>query len=128
MNQYNTDANPEAILIGTPLDGSSNPEDTKLGDELGDIIGIVTYGFGFYRVLPLVGLEISSSAEPSVPPPSDITGSNDCSGLSVGVYNVENLTPDSANLEGIADHIVNYMNAPALIFPSGSSRLEWSGQ
>lgn len=103
-------------MIGTPLDGSSNPEDIKLGDELGDVTGIVTYGFGFYRVLPLEGLEISSLAEPSLPPPSNITGSADCSGLSVGVYNVENLTPDSANLEGIADHIVNYMNTPALIF------------
>ena len=110
------DANPEAILIGSPLDGGDNPDETKLGDSLGDITGVVTYGFGAYRILPLKGLTIAGSAEPASPPPADIVGSGDCSGLTVGVYNVENLTPESDNIEGIADQIVNALRSPALIF------------
>ena len=63
-----------------------------------------------------MALDAVSSAEPNLPPPSSIVGNGDCSGLSMGAYNVENLTPDSSNLNGIADQIVNYMNAPALLF------------
>jgi hypothetical protein len=36
------DGNPEAIIIGSPLDGTKNPS-TALGSRLSDITGIVTY-------------------------------------------------------------------------------------
>ncbi|KAL7960298.1 Endonuclease/exonuclease/phosphatase [Trichoderma compactum] len=44
------DANPEVITIGTPLDGSKNPLDTRMGDYLGDITGVVSNDFGSYQV------------------------------------------------------------------------------
>ena len=69
-----------------------------------------------------MALDAVSSAEPNLPPPSSIVGNGDCSVLSMGAYNVENLTPDSSNLDGIADQIVNYMNAPALLFRARHGR------
>ena len=39
------DSNPEAIIIGTPMDGTSNPSTTKVGDTLADITGGVSSGY-----------------------------------------------------------------------------------
>ena len=36
------DANPEAVIIGNPLDGSKNPK-TAMGMTLTDITGVVAY-------------------------------------------------------------------------------------
>lgn len=110
-----TDGNPEAIIIGTPLDGTRNPTTTKLGDSVQDITGIVTWAFGFYRILPLTAIKVTASATPD-PPPTTLVSSGSCSGISVGDYNVENLTPTSAHLPKIADHIVTYMKTPDLLF------------
>ncbi|KAF7299071.1 hypothetical protein MIND_00855400 [Mycena indigotica] len=46
------DANPEAVLLGKPLDGTKNPK-VAIGTTLSDIVGVVTYQFGWYYVLPL---------------------------------------------------------------------------
>lgn len=110
------DANPEAILIGTPLDGTRNPTETKLGDELEEITGILTYAFGFYRILPLTAIRIAGSAKPDLPPPTKLSASGDCSGLTFGVYNVENLQPSSSHLPRVAEHIVNYLGTPTFMF------------
>ncbi|KAL8902406.1 MAG: hypothetical protein Q9207_004741, partial [Kuettlingeria erythrocarpa] len=48
------DSNPETILIGPPLDGTRNPNTTKLGDTLTDVTGIIQHAFGFYAILPLI--------------------------------------------------------------------------
>lgn len=40
VDQSYTDANPEAILIQTPLDNTDNPTSSKLGDTLQDISGV----------------------------------------------------------------------------------------
>ncbi len=109
------DANPEAILIGSPLDGTRNPTETKLGDELEDITGIITYAFGFYRILPLTAIKITGSAN-GAPEPSKLTAGDDCSSLTFGVYNVENLQPSSSHLPRVADHIVNLLNTPTVMF------------
>ncbi|CRK33806.1 hypothetical protein BN1708_006169 [Verticillium longisporum] len=108
------DANPETVLIGSPLDGSRNPE-SKMGDKLADITGVVTYSFGFYRVLPLtaVKVESESSAETS---PTTLESSGDCRGITFGSYNVENLWPGSEHLPDVADQIVDYLKTPDLIF------------
>lgn len=110
------DANPEAILIGTPLDGSSNPTDTKLGDSLEDITGVVYQAFGFYRVLPTTAVSVESSVEPALPDPVSFESSGQCSAITVGQYNVENLAPNSEHLDGIAEHIVTYLKTPDVIF------------
>jgi hypothetical protein len=110
------DANPEAIVIGTPLDGTKNPTTTKLGDSLQDITGVVTYAFGFYRILPLTALEVTGSAQPALPPPTTLTSGFDCSSLTFGAYNVENMKPTSAHLPKIASQIVEYLKSPPLVF------------
>lgn len=111
-----TDFNPEAILIGSPLDGSKNPSDTKLGDELEDIVGVISQAFGYYRILPLTKISVTSSATPALPPSASFASSSTCSGITLGQYNIENFAPNSTSLEARADHIVKYLNSPDLVF------------
>ncbi|OLN85339.1 hypothetical protein CCHL11_04272 [Colletotrichum chlorophyti] len=108
------DSNPEAIVIGTPLDGTKNPE-SKMGDQLAEITGVVTYAFGFYRILPLTAITFVKAAVNDAPPTSLISR-GDCRGITVGAYNVENLAPTSSHLPAVAAHIVDYMKTPDLIF------------
>jgi predicted extracellular nuclease len=110
------DANPEAIIIGSPLDGTSNPTTTRLGDSLQNITGVVTQAFGFYRILPLTTIEVTASRSPALPPPTGLTSNGLCSGLTVGQYNVENLNPQSDHLAAIAAHIVTDLHTPDLLF------------
>ena len=116
LTSTDRDANPEAILIGTPLDVSRNPDSTKLGDELADITGVVTYSFGFYRILPRTALQITRSKAKYFPPPTKLVSAGKCSGLTFGQYNVENLSPLSSQLPDIARQIVTYLKSPDLLF------------
>ncbi|KAF8476024.1 Endonuclease/exonuclease/phosphatase [Kalaharituber pfeilii] len=109
------DANPEAIIVGGPLDGTSNEPNTRLGDYLEDITGVVTYAFGFYRILPLTALKIRKPVTPAAPPPTQLVSNSECY-LTFGSYNVENLSPSSDHLGAVADHMVNYLKTPDLIF------------
>ncbi|KAI9151845.1 hypothetical protein HJFPF1_09056 [Paramyrothecium foliicola] len=108
------DANPETIVIGTPLDGSSNPDDTRMGDYLGDITGVVYNAFGFYRVLPTTRLQPLKNATTEFPAVS-FESKGTCKGVTVGVYNAENLTPNSAHMPLIIDQIVNKLKTPDVI-------------
>ncbi|KAL3465212.1 Endonuclease/exonuclease/phosphatase [Aspergillus heterothallicus] len=108
------DSNPEAIKIGTPLDGTSNRDDSKVGDTVEDVIGVVQWVFGQYMVLPTTALKVTSSNDTAAPA-SSLVGDGTCHALSIGSYNVENLTPTSSNIQGIANHIANYLNGPALV-------------
>ncbi|KAL4862229.1 hypothetical protein BDV12DRAFT_207336 [Aspergillus spectabilis] len=108
------DSNPEAIKIGTPLDGTDNSADTKVGDILEDVVGVVQWKFGQYMVLPTTALKLVSSNDTKAEP-STLKGDGTCKAFSIGSYNVENLTPTSDNIEKIADHIANYLNGPALV-------------
>ncbi|EMC94815.1 hypothetical protein BAUCODRAFT_25924 [Baudoinia panamericana UAMH 10762] len=110
------DGNPEGIIIGDPLDGTDNPKDVKLGDQLADITGIVTYTYGFYYVLPTTKITITTPKQPEFPPPTRLTSSGRCSGITIGQYNVENLSPQSALLDDIAQQIVTYLKTPDLLF------------
>ncbi|KAK8134216.1 hypothetical protein PG984_006228 [Apiospora sp. TS-2023a] len=111
------DSNPEGIVIGTPLDGSKNPTDTKLGDTLEDITGVVYQAFGFYRILPLTKITVVSSQEPALPPATSLTSDGVCSGLTIGSYNIENFWPgDAAHVQAVAQHIVDFLKTPDLIF------------
>ncbi|KAI2617452.1 DNase I-like protein [Hypoxylon sp. NC1633] len=123
LTMSDRDANPEAIIIGTPLDGSDNPTDTRLGDRLSTITGVVYQAFGFYRVLPLTRVTVTSSLSPAVPPPTALTssaaasgGGASCGGVTVGSYNVENFyAGDAAHVQAVARHIVQYMRTPDLV-------------
>lgn len=116
LTQVDKDANPETILIGSPLDGTKNPPTTKLGDDLDDITGIVTQAFGFYRILPTTALAVKKSAKPTLPNPTKLKSAGKCSGLTFGAYNVENLSPNSTHLPAIAAHIVTYLRSPDVLF------------
>ncbi|KAI5209107.1 DNase I-like protein [Aureobasidium subglaciale] len=116
LTTVDKDANPEAIIIGSPLDGSKNPVITRVGDTLGDITGVVSYSFSYYTILPLTALKIVKGVEPALPPPTSLVSDGDCSGLTVGSYNVENLWAGSDHLVNISDHIVKYLRSPNLVF------------
>ncbi|KAI5276124.1 DNase I-like protein [Aureobasidium subglaciale] len=116
LTTVDKDANPEAIIIGSPLDGSKNPVITRVGDTLGDITGVVSYSFGYYTILPLTALKIAKGVDPVLPPATSLVSNGDCSGLTVGSYNVENLWAGSDHLVNISDHIVNYLGSPNLVF------------
>lgn len=109
------DANPETIVLGTPIDGSHNPTDTKMGDYLGDVTGVVYYSFGTYRILPLTALKPTGSV-PSEYPATSITGTGDCHGFTVADYNAENLAPDSPHMNSVIDQIVHKLRLPDLVF------------
>lgn len=110
------DGNPEGIIIGSPLDGSDNPTDTKLGDRLETITGVVFQAFGFYRILPLTNLTVAESLAPPLPPPTSLTSAGTCAGVTVGGYNVENFyAGDTAHVQAVASHIVEYMRSPDLL-------------
>jgi hypothetical protein len=79
------------------------------------VTGVVTQVFGFYRILPLTSLKVTSSRQPTLPPPTKLTSTGGCGGLTIGSYNVENLSPNSPNLNQIAADIVNYLKSPPLV-------------
>lgn len=108
------DSNPEAIKIGTPLDGTSNSDSSKVGDTVEDITGVVQWKYGQYMVLPLTALKVTGSNDTTASP-SVLAGDGTCEALAIGSYNVENLTPTSDTIEAIADHIANYLNGPAIM-------------
>lgn len=121
-----TDANPEAIAIGSPLDGTRNPPTAanstglRLGSTLTDITGILTYAFDTYRVLPLTAPQVLSAPdynpEPTALVANSTADSENCSLLTVGDYNVENLDPKDAHLPIIAAHIVQYLKTPDVMW------------
>ena len=115
VTRLDGDANPETIVIGAPLGNSTNPDDTKMGDFLGDVTGIVSYAFGFYRILPLEAVSVVESASTEHPAVS-FKSSGSCKGLTVANYNARNLEPESASLPFIASQIVDKMLTPDLIF------------
>lgn len=109
------DSNPEVIKIDEPLDGTSNPASPKIGDKATDITGVVYQQFGFYYIIPLTAYELTTVAEEAAPA-TTLTSTRSCEGITVGDYNVENLAPTSTNFDKRADHIVNYLGAPDLMF------------
>lgn len=111
------DANPEAILVDSPIDGSSGIDTYVIGDTFENITGVVHYQYGFYYLIPLVAPVKIASPTPELPPPSTLISTGDCSAITVGDYNVENMQPtDTAHINAVAAHIVDYMKTPDLVF------------
>ncbi|PWY69080.1 endonuclease/exonuclease/phosphatase family protein [Aspergillus heteromorphus CBS 117.55] len=109
------DANPESIVIGSPLDGTKNPTNRKLGDTLEDITGIITQAYGYYALLPLTAIKQtgSNSTEATA---TTLVSDGTCRAITVGDYNVDNFSPDTTRMSGIAEHIAKYMNSPTVVF------------
>ena len=101
--------------MGEPLDGSENPQ-SKLGDKLETITGVVSQAYGFYRILPLTNITVTESLTPEVSDPTTLVSDGTCSGFTFGGYNVENFYPgDTAHVQDVAEHIVTYMKSPDLV-------------
>ncbi|KAK3381080.1 Endonuclease/exonuclease/phosphatase-like protein [Podospora didyma] len=115
LTMSDKDSNPEAVLIGAPLDGTKNPTTTKMGDLLEDITGIVQNTFGFYTILPLTALKVTTPAS-SAAPATTLQSLGNCKGITVGDYNVENMAPTSSHVPKAAAHIVNFLKTPDLMF------------
>jgi hypothetical protein len=109
------DLNPEAVIVRSSLDGSKNPTNTKLGDSIGDITGVITTAYGYYVLLPLTALSVTGS-NTTAAAPTDLESAGTCAALTFGSYNVNNLAPHSTTLPKIAQHIAQYLKSPTLVF------------
>ncbi|KAK7681573.1 hypothetical protein QCA50_015306 [Cerrena zonata] len=109
------DSNPETVIIGVPVDGTKNPK-TSVGKTFQDITGVVQYQFGFYYILPLTAPIVVSTPDPTIPA-TTLVSSNDSCTLTVGDYNVENMTPTGAtHIADVAGHIANFLFSPDFMF------------
>ncbi|KAJ7147490.1 Endonuclease/exonuclease/phosphatase [Mycena crocata] len=109
------DANPECVIIGDPLDGTNNPS-AAIGTALSDIVGVVTYQFGWYYVVPLTAPTVVSSPSFDVPPTTLVSSSDDLCAVTVGDYNVENMAPTGSHVSDVAAHIANVLVTPDIMF------------
>ncbi|KIJ59068.1 hypothetical protein HYDPIDRAFT_33575 [Hydnomerulius pinastri MD-312] len=105
---------PDEIVIGKPLDGSKNPK-VAIGTTLSDISGIVQYEYGYFTILPLTASSVKGVPSATVPA-STIKSSNDACTVSLGDYNVENMSPTSDHMGAVATHIAKFLNSPDLVF------------
>jgi predicted extracellular nuclease len=85
-----------------------------MGDFVGDITGVVSNAFGFYRVLPTTAIKPLTNATTDFPAVS-FESKGSCKGVTVGVYNAENLNPKSAHMPLIIDQIVDKLKIPDVI-------------
>lgn len=77
---------------------------------------MVTYAFGFYRILPRAAIKTVKSEKPALPSPTKLESKGKCDAITFGAYNVENLAPNSTHMGAIASHIVTYLKSPDLMF------------
>ncbi|KAJ7644169.1 DNase I-like protein [Roridomyces roridus] len=109
------DGQPETVIIGEPLDGTDNPE-VAIGMVLSDITGVVTYQFGFYYILPLTAPAIVSSPSFDIAPTSLVSAPGDLCNITVGSYNVDNMSPQGTHIDDIANHIATVLRSPDIVF------------
>lgn len=86
-----------------------------MGDYLGDVTGVVSNAFGFYRVLPLTAISPVKNATTDHPAVS-FKSEGTCRGLTFANYNARNLDPGSQFLPGVASQIANKMLTPDIVF------------
>ena len=109
------DFNPERILVYA--DSGVNPGFSAgyvLGDQLGDVTGVVSYFGGKYEVIP-TSVETTTSGGPLPQETTSLAG--DASHLTIGAYNLENISPQDsdAKFEALANDIANHLGAPDII-------------
>lgn len=106
------DANPERIQVQLDaglLPGAPRP--AAVGDALGDLVGVVSYGFGNFEVRPTEPF----SLEPGGLEP-EATELVDDAELVLASFNVRNLDPgDGDRIDDLARQIVEGLGAPALL-------------
>ncbi|KAI0259811.1 DNase I-like protein [Gloeopeniophorella convolvens] len=108
------DANPEVVIIGAPLDGTTNPN-TAVGTTLSDITGVVLFQFGFFYILPTTAPTVLTSPDFTIPPTTLSSSKSECV-ITVGDYNVENMAPTSPTLPTVAGQIATHLAGPDIVF------------
>jgi predicted extracellular nuclease len=107
------DANPERIQVQLDaglLPGAPSPE--RVGDRLGDVVGVVTYGFGNFEVRPTEPFAVA----PGGLEPEKTALSGGPAQLELASFNVENLDPgDGDRFDALAREIVAGLGAPDLL-------------
>jgi uncharacterized protein len=123
LNIAPDDFNPEKIQIDEKksiLPGFDIPV-VNTGDQLGDVTGVVGYGFGNFEVYPTEPFNIEATGN-LTSPVSSLLPANDR--LTVASYNVLNLDPNDSDRDAdlangrftaIAAQIVGNLNAPDII-------------
>ena len=119
------DQNPERVQIqfDPTISGQANPPALNVGDQLGDVTGVVGYSFGNFEVNVTGPVDVVTPGglEQEV---TDLAGAGNQ--LTVASYNVLNLTstaavedgetdPDASQRERLASQIVTNLGAPDII-------------
>lgn len=106
------DFNPERVQIDDTLFAGSSPT-VSTGDDLGTIVGVVSYGFGNFEILPDTPL---SAPVPGAPAPETTTLAPAPDQMTIATFNVENLDPgDGARFATLAGIIVNNLRCPDVL-------------
>ncbi len=117
------DFNPEKIQIDPDFDVSGfDAPLVNVGDTLGDVTGVVGYGFGNFEIIPTVDFTANVTASGLTAEATALKGSVD--ELTVASYNVLNLETNDADgdtdvangrFETIAEQIVGNLGSPDII-------------
>lgn len=110
------DFNPERVQVyydSGVSSGTIKPAAT-LGDNLGDITGVVSYFGGNYEVLPT---SVGSAGTGAVLPREVSSLTGDADHITIAAYNVENLDPTDpqAKFDQLAADIVNGLRSPDVV-------------
>jgi VCBS repeat-containing protein len=109
------DNNPERILVYA--DSGVNPGFAAgyvLGDHLGDVTGVVSYFGGEYEVL---ATSVQNTTSGGTLPLETTSLAGDASHLSIGAYNLENISPldPDAKFAALAADIAHNLGAPDIL-------------
>ncbi|KAI5116995.1 hypothetical protein M0805_002666 [Coniferiporia weirii] len=109
------DANPEVLAVGPPLDGSRNPS-VAVGQRLENITGIIVQQHGYFYIYPTTASAVLSSPDFNIPPTSIESSDTNACVVTIGDYNVENMSPKSSHLTKVSEHIVKSLGSPDIMF------------
>jgi len=109
------DNNPERILVYA--DSGVNPGFNSayvLGDQLGEVTGVVSYFGGKYEV---IATAVENTTSTGVAPRETTTLAGDGGHLTIGAYNLENISPQDsdAKFAALAADIANNLGAPDIL-------------
>ncbi|PSJ36534.1 Calx-beta domain-containing protein [Allosphingosinicella deserti] len=110
------DYNPEKIQIdATSALFAGYEANHSQGDRLGDVTGIMSYGFASYEVLVTEAVTVTQDVTLAPEAPTELVGDRDH--LTVASYNVENLDvgDGAAKFDLLADNIVYSLKAPDIV-------------
>ncbi|MFD2569251.1 putative Ig domain-containing protein [Spirosoma soli] len=110
----NSDFNPERILIDDLLSGANSLPNVNVGAVLSTIVGVVTYDFQNYRVLPTIAPTVVT---PNPATKEITTLTNGANQVTIATFNVENLDPGDpdAKFSGLASAIATNLKSPDII-------------